>query len=181
MLLDGYRDYAQAEGAFPLHPLLMMDDNPIGASHFVASDTSSLVDDVKWRTLRLSALQIMSPQARRKQIDAFVAGLPEGAIAHRAGDFVFTCPGVDPAALTADVWLVIYSPMPEVRQTHNPFAASVYVGQADGTVIVIPKATFQNSLRAQRATRRRNNLPPLPDLSSITHNRPAVADAGDGS
>ncbi|MCA9255185.1 MAG: hypothetical protein KDA33_06080 [Phycisphaerales bacterium] len=172
-------DYAALNGALPKHPVELIQDDLVVESAFVSSETLTTIDQIRWNRLRLSDLMDLALEVKAKKIEAFVASLPQGAYAHRAGDFIFTCPGADPTTLSPDVWLVIFSPMPMPGQAANPFQRTIYVGCADGSVVAIPTGSFQNSLQGQQAVRKRNNLPPLPKLTSITHANPAVSTGAD--
>lgn len=173
IVLNAYLGYAKDNGVLPKHPVELLLDDRLSTADFASSESMTNVYQINWPSLRLSKFNGLSENAREKKIKAFVSKLPSKAFAHRAGDYVFTCPGVDPTTLSPDVWLVIYSPMPGSGPV-SPWASNVYVGRADGTVRVIPQATFWNSLQGQMAVRKKNNLPPLPNLMSITHARPAV-------
>ncbi len=168
-------NHALMNGALPKHPLELVQDGQVAEPEFVSSETLTTPDQIRWNQLKLSDLMGFADEVKAKKIQAFVASLPQGAFAHRAGDFIFTCPGVDPARLSPDVWLVIFSPMPIPGQAVSPFQMSTYVGRADGTVVAIPTTSFQKSLQDQQAVRKKNNLPPLPNLTSITHASPAVS------
>lgn len=175
LALNAYLDYATENGKLPTHPIELLLDDRMAVTDFVSSASNTNLSQAGWPGMNAKTLDGMSETAKATKISSFVAGLPKNGIAHRGGDFVFTCPGVDPSTLTPDVWLVIYSPMSDPGGSTKPFATFVYVGCADGTVIAIPNAAFQNSLQGQMAVRTRNNLPPLPILSSITQSSPAVA------
>ncbi|MCA9254469.1 MAG: hypothetical protein KDA33_02480, partial [Phycisphaerales bacterium] len=173
-VLDNYLGYAADNGALPDHPVQLLLGNRMFSSEFISSETMTTVPQINWPRLKLGDLEGISGGAMTAKINAFLKRLPEGAFAHRAGDYIFTCPGIDPTTLSPDVWLVIFSPLPIGGPASAPWVTNVYVGQADGTVIVIPKASFQNALQGQMTVRKNNNLPPLPPLSSIMHNAPAV-------
>lgn len=177
-MVNAYLGYAQAEGALPEHPLQLLLDDYVYSMDFVASDTTTEAQIV-WPTLKLADLDHMTNAGRTKKIQAFVEELPENAIAHRVGDYVFTCPGIDPTTLSPDVWLVIQSPLPASGAAATGGPAMVHVGLADGSVVGIPSQSFQNSLQGQFTVRQNNNLPLLPKIESITHARPALSDKDD--
>ena len=183
-MVSTYLDYSREHGALPAHPLQLLLDDRAYSTEFVSSDSMTTTDQIIWPTLEMTDLDHMTESGRESRIAAFVEQLPEDAIAYRVGDYVFTCPGIDPSTLTPDVWLVIQSPMPATGPAPTGFPQSgfplmVHVGLADGSVLAIPKQTFQNSLQGQFTVRKNNNLPLLPKLESITHAQPALRDAAD--
>lgn len=175
VLLRASLDYSDERGALPKHPVELLKDHRVDATAFVSSETMTSAIQIRWPGLRLMDLEDMADAARDRKIQSFVDKLPPSAYAHRAGDFVFTCPGVDPATLSPDVWLVIFSPQPGPGQPTQTWSGMTYVGRADGSVVSMPTVSFQNSLQGQQTVRKKNGLPPLPKLSSITHAQPAVA------
>ena len=123
-------------------------------------------------SLRLNLLQRFALR-RLHAIDAAAGAVPEGTIAHRLGDFVFTYHGIDLDNADPALWIVILSPDPAQARLGNtsPF---VTVGLADGTTRQF-SGGFRTHLAAQNELRAKYNLPPLPDPATITHEEPAVA------
>lgn len=174
ILLDASLDFSFEHGALPKHPVELRREDRLLGAHFVSSETMTTTPQVQWQGLKLSDLEGLTNRAVDKRIQAFVDKLPEGAIAHRAGDFIFTCPDADPSTLTPDVWLVIFSPSPAPGPPTQTWSGMTCVGRADGQVISIPTVSFLNSLQGQQTVRKKNGLPPLPLPSSITHAQPVV-------
>ena len=171
-MLDASLYYAQAHGALPDHPLRLVEDGRVWPHEFTSFHTDTYVMHIAWPGLKLADLEVMDATAQGVAIRSWAAGLRPDAVAHRAGDFVFTCPGVDPGTLAPDVWLVIFSPMPEIAQSSAP---AVCVGLADGNFREIPRSAYAAEFAAQTALRAAGNLPPLPDPTQIAHAAPPVA------
>jgi hypothetical protein len=75
------------------------------------------------------------------------------------------------------LWIVVYSPDPDVDATSSP--SRPIVGFADGTARVL-QGRMVNELRNQNVLRAQFKLPPLPDPYTITHGQPARAGASTG-
>ena len=136
------------------------------ASHTFTGDTQVPLADTTLNSF------IYLPSNRQQQaIDAAAGTVPEGTIAHRLGDFVFTYHGIDLDNADPALWIVILSPDPAQTRFGNtsPF---VTVGLADGTTRQF-SGDFRSRLAVQNELRAQCNLPPLPDPATVTHERPA--------
>ena len=104
------------------------------------------------------------------------SGFPSGLSRRdRVGDFVFTYHGAVLDGRAPGLWLVVMTPDPDTRQFGGS-GTPVVVGQADGTVLLIPAAQFTARLKQQNHLRAAQGLPPLPYPPTLTHQEPAVAD-----
>jgi hypothetical protein len=114
------------------------------------------------------------PAAQLDKIEAKArAWLPDNVIAHRAGDWVFTYHGIDAATADGELWIAVGSPDPECS-----FVA--------GQLTLFEVVTLDGQVRRMRGDRSRwmvdqnkvraaHGLAPLPDLSTITHTKPATS------
>ena len=98
--------------------------------------------------------------------------LPDGVIAHRLGDFVFTYHGIGTGATDNTLWLVIYWPDPDFNPPPQ-VSEMIMVGQLDGTTLPIAMGSFPGALRRQNVARQAIGLGPLPDPATVTHANPA--------
>ena len=96
--------------------------------------------------------------------------MPEGVVAHRLGDFVFTYHG---STWDARLWTVVMLPDPAVNGV--PMATDpVIIGTADYGVTEVTAGELPDLLKEQNTIRATFNLPPLPDLMAVTHDKPAA-------
>ena len=112
-------------------------------------------------------------QARRDEIEQRARDvLPDKVIAHRVGDWVFTYHGIDPNSTDSELWIAAASPDPECNPgLGQPSRLTVITtgGQVRGM-----SGNPRQVLSAQNQVRKAHGLPPLPDLSTITHSSPAT-------
>ena len=100
--------------------------------------------------------------------------IPPGIVAHRFGDFVFTYHGATLNTWDAQLWTVVMIPDPDVNGT--PAANDpIYIGTAGYTVSQITFGQLPAQINQQNQHRATLSLPPLPDLTTVTHDKPAVA------
>ena len=145
-------------------------------SDFVSPFSSTTESGVPLDGTTLKKFDSMSPTRQRKTVQAAESALPDGAIAHRLGDFVFTYHGMVLNECDPNLWIVIMSPDPDsaVFPASSPFQQTIVVGHADGSVEFIPVGLFAVRLSGQNRLRAKENLPPLPDPKTVTHGKPAV-------
>ena len=105
---------------------------------------------------------------------AAVAALPEGTVAHRLGDYVFTYEGMDLNNAVPRLWVVVEIHDPSANAGEPP-QTTLRCGQADGTIVNIPTGSFPSYLNTQNMLRRQNRLPPLPDLMTISYAPPPAS------
>ncbi len=172
---DALLSYAENNGSFPRHAVELIADDELVSADFVASDTATYEDDVPVGGTHLGRLTFLSDDALKKTVQTAVDALPDTTIAHRLGDFVFTCHGIDPAKVPPGLWLVVYSPDPDQDTGRGP-PPFVVVGQGAGTTFTcLGTAALKTQLAVQNRLRAQYNLPPLPDPSTVTHAQPAMA------
>jgi hypothetical protein len=101
--------------------------------------------------------------------DAMAASLPDGVVAHRVGDVVFTYHGVDPdAPASQGLWIAVEAP------ESAPETASIAVYYADGRSGLVVGAGWQAAVAEQNALRKVRGLAPLPDPRTVTLTGPAT-------
>ena len=176
VIAEALVDYASREsGAGPGHAIELVMSDDLTVDDFASADTYSTADAVLV-TLDISLVDFRGlpsdsqKSAAQKAIDA----LPKGVIAHRLGDFVFTYHGVDFENADPKLWVVVWSPDPDLNMPLN-LQDWVAVGLADGTAQAMTVSTLLSALSSQNAVRAAQGLPPLKSPLDVTHDKPQVA------
>lgn len=175
MIRSILRLHSMQADRMPRHAIEMVTDSQ-RAGAFVTFGSGTVLAGVPVADTTLEQFAEMSPSSkeatRQKSIDA----LPAGMIAHRLGDFVFTYHGTDFKKADPKLWVVILSADPD----SNPPASFdfICVGTAGSETRVIPISGLPAELAKQNQLRAKQDLPPLPDPSKVTHSEPAVAEPG---
>ncbi|MCK4873605.1 MAG: hypothetical protein KAS72_12860 [Phycisphaerales bacterium] len=158
-------------GRAPEHALQHADG---GSLHFLTWDSSTTPAAVPVPGGDLATFDDLDESQQAAAAQAAAQALPQGTIAHRVGDYVFTYHGIDFTAANPGLWVVIQSPDPG-RNARPAIGTAVYVGCVDGVVLPIQGSRFETALVKQNALRAAAGLAPLPDPHSVTHQAPAVA------
>lgn len=176
-IVTALTDYARDhEGHWPGHAIELVDADLIHAWDLIGGDTNTFIHHIPTGDLTLSDFDNLAPQRRRALVRAMVDALPEDVVAHRFGDFVFTYHGIDLETADPALWLVIFSPDPDVNPvTPGTPRRTMAIGTAGGEVITRSAFLIAPALVEQNALREAHGLPPLPDPSTVTHDRPARA------
>jgi len=171
--------YAAANGdRGPAHALELLMEPGLREQDFIDVSTATSTVDVPVAGMDLLNLALMAPDERPAVIEQAAAALPDGVVAHRVGDFVFTYHGVVLDGRAPGLWLVVMSPQAGTAQPQGP-ATWVVMGRADGTLRLIQPYAFPARLELQNRLRAAHGLPPIPNPATVTHRSPAVADPGD--
>jgi hypothetical protein len=157
---------------------------------FIADSTDTLPSDVAFGYaegkvgMSLRDMETLPVSEQREIVARAAENLPDGVIAHRVGDFVFTFHGINIANGDTRLWLVIASPDPD-RNEADSFDGTLYTGirrESFGAFVHhIPEAKFDEDLRRQNEIRALYNLPPLPHPREISHASPAVGTRADST
>ncbi len=162
----------------PVHAAQLLESGFLSAETFVVEGSLLALEDVPVGPLTLAdfdeATGSALDESQRSAIAQAAAALPPDVIAHRLGDFVFTCHGIDPTIAPADLWVVLAAPLTDPLAPTDP-TAQIIVGKVGSGVEAIPAGEFSAALQKQNDLRARFNLAPLPLPESITHDQPAVA------
>jgi hypothetical protein len=164
--------YVSRHQAFPDHAVQLIDHNRLYAGGFVVTRTSTTAIDADFGFCTLEDL-IMQNVDIAESIERVAEEMPKEVIAHRVGDFVFTYHGIDPVNPPTELWLVVYSPDPDVKGQIAD--VTLYAATWDGSTVELAPGALAARLEAQNALRDQRGLPPLPDPSTIRHGEPAVA------
>ena len=169
-------EYADANGGRgPAHALELVLDPGLREQDFIDPFSATIPADVPVGATTLADLAFNGPDDRAAVIEQAAAALPDGVVAHRVGDFVFTYHGAVLDGRAPGLWLVVLSPDPDTLQVPGSDKA-VVVGRADGTTLQLSSTGFPDRLEQQNRLRAGQGLPPLPLPSTVTHQSPAVAE-----
>ena len=144
------------------------------ADDFVEYSTDTYTEDIPVDGATLDDFEMLTSTERRAAVANMLDALPENMVAHRFGDYVFTYPGADLSTPHNLLWIVVMLPDPDVNEPLIPWQ-TIEVGLADQSVQTFQVRDLAMKTRRQNVYREAIGLPPLPDLTSVTHDTPAVA------
>ena len=145
-----------------------------GAQPFCQPGTQTTPKDIPVADGTLESFMAMTRSEQLGAAKAVLDALPDGIIAHRLGDFVFTYHGAMLGGNDPELWVVVMIPDPDVNGAPQP-GDLVVIGVDAYQVREITFAELAAELEEQNEYRAELELPPLPDLSTVTHDEPAVA------
>ncbi len=179
-------DYAQInDGLGPPHVILFLQGDPepngpavrmwnTSADDFVEASTTTYTEDIVVDGVTLDEFANLTSAERRAAAANVLDAMPENVIAYRFGDYVFTYPGADLSAPDNLLWIVVMLPDPDVNDPLTVWQ-TIEVGLADQTMTTFQVRYLAAQIRTQNVYREAIGLPPLPDLTTVTHDAPAVA------
>jgi len=169
-------DYALREsGVGPRHAIDLVIADDLTVDHLVSANTRSTTDAVLVTLdTSLEDFRDLPPELQQGTVQQAIEALPEGVIAHRMGDYVFTYHGVDFENVDSNLWVVVWSPDPDLNVPLN-LQDWVAVGMADGTAQAMTVNALVSALRRQNVVRAAQGLPPLKNPLDVTHDKPQVA------
>ncbi len=171
--------YASAHnGRGPTHAAELLAAGSLTRANLIATSvTGSKGSDVPIARKSLDDFFLMGPDERAAEAQAAVTSMPDGVIAHRLGDLVFTHHGIDMSNPDPRLWIVIFSPNPGAAGPirGDVIGTSFPVGTADGRVTAVFLPQYARDLAEQNDVRAELGLAPLPDPLTVTHEKPAVA------
>jgi len=163
---------ALGSGQPPKHASAFVVDGTLMESLLVFSDSDTKTKNIAVGDVTLDQLGRAPISEADAAVAAAAASLPDGAVAHRLGDYVFTYNGVDPTDPTqAQLWIVIGWPDPDA----NPAPSAneiVPIGFADGSVLPLTASNFQVMLDLQNTLRASHNLGPIPHPRTLHSTKP---------
>jgi hypothetical protein len=155
-------------GELPKHAIQLAEHEYLAAVDLVSLESESLEVNTPIGDTNLEQFELLSLSEQQNAAQMAADALPDGVIAHRLGDFVFTYHGIDLDNVDPELWLAIWSPDPD--QISAPlFYPLIPVGLADGTTRPLPQRRFAELLAEQNNLRSKYDLPPLPDPAKVTH------------
>ena len=171
-------------GTGPDHVIELLTNNPrtvgawagvgSGIKPFCQPDTKTTPKDIALADTTLKGFLAASSSAQFKAAAAMLEGLPANVIAHRFGDFVLTYHGASLNPQDPQLWVVAMIPDRAVNGTpasRDP----IFIGHGDCEITQITFKELPAQLTQQNAYRASIGLPALPDLTTVTHDNPAVA------
>ncbi len=167
------RSFAEIhQGRGPEHVIELARRNYLSFASFCVMGYATMESGVPVGDTTLDKVGRLTPQEQAAVVRKAINSLPASTIAYRFGDFIFTYPGIN--LKTADPKLWLFVQMPENVGT-SQFQMTMYeTAMADGTTAMGFSNDFTRVLKEQNAVRTRAGLPPLPDLRTVKHGRPAV-------
>jgi hypothetical protein len=151
----------------------------VGGTPFCQAGTKTTPKDIPVGDATFEDFVALSTSERLGVVKTVLEAVPDGIIAHRVGDFVFTHHGATVSGNDPGLWLVVMVPDPGANGIPAPQDA-VYIGTDSYTLTEITFGELAQALTEQNAYRKTLGLPPLPDLTTVTHERPALAPAASG-
>jgi hypothetical protein len=174
-VLTGLLAFEKREGRWPRHAIELVTASDLETFDLTCAETETTPEDIPVGGVHLDDLEDASESQANAAVRSAEERLPRGVIAHRLGDFVFTCHGINDTATHAPLWLVIRHPDPDANSSTQLPSAPVVIGLADGTTRVVPAGGMKSALAAQNEIRSQYGLAPLPEPAAVTHTAPAVA------
>lgn len=171
-----------AQEGWPTHPAELLGSGAVWPGQFVASrrepDAPSWAPqaarptaNVRIGTMSIGDFQMADATTQEAAVRSAMTGIPEGAIACRVGDTVFTYYGIRLADMPGELWLVVGHDQP-AADTRK--AATIWVFRADGQLDRFAAKDLDANLSEQNALRARVGLSPIPDPQTITAERAIV-------
>ena len=140
----------------------------VQTSNLVAINSMTTEQDVPIGPGTLADFALLTEPERSQAVKAAVATIPEDAVAHRCGDFVFVHHGIDLNVCDPRLWIVVWSHDPDSGFSW-PAKTKVFVGLCDRTVKEFAIDDFPARLAEQNAIRAELGLPPLLDPRKVRH------------
>jgi len=150
-------------------------DGPVGRL-FCYEYSGTTMDDVPVADGNLRTFSALDTDEQRRIIASLVDAWPDGVIAHRVGDYVFTYHGASLLGRNPELWVVVMLPDPDVNGA--PFPDDVVligVDDAGEPMWPIVYEDLASELLDQNRYRATIGLAPLPDLLTVTHDSPATS------
>ncbi|MCK4660646.1 MAG: YIP1 family protein [Phycisphaerae bacterium] len=171
VVLDAVLNYAeQHAGQGPDHAIQLVDEDFLAAWDLLVVETDTQQADVPLGQTSLDGFAFLTRVQKDRLVRESIAALPDGIVAHRLGDFVFTYHGMDLATANNTSWVVIMWPDPDVNDP-PPAGSGFCVGWANGTVNRISTKVVAEYLASENRLRAGRGLLPHPD--QVTHAKPA--------
>ena len=150
------------------HAIELVAADYLATTELVASASMTAEEDVPIGGITLDQFSVLPEPERLKAVREAVATIPEGAVAHRCGDFVFVHHGIDLNACDPRLWIVVWSQNPDSGFTSFSKTRAA-IGRCDGTVVEFGIDDLPARLTEQNAIRTELNLPPIPDPRTVRH------------
>lgn len=160
-------------GRGPDHAAQLVTEGYLPAATLIGSSSMSAAAQVSVGTATLDDIGSLPADDALAAVQAAIAALPKDATAHRLGDFVFVYRGIDLETADPQLWIVIRALDPAPNGPPLGFETFT-MGCVDGSAVEAPPGTLAARLAKQNALRAKNDLPPLPDPTTVAHSRSAL-------
>jgi len=166
-------------GAGPEHVIVVSTSTRLagfgpGAQVSFVDPTSQTADtDIPVLNETLKDFTAAAPSQQFSAMAKMIDNMPKGVVAHRFGDFVFTYHG-GKLSNRDRLWVVVMLPDPSVNPTPDP-SDPIYIAAANYQLTEVTFGELPELLKKQNQHRATLGLPPLPDLTTVTHDNPATA------
>ena len=171
-------------GTGPTHALeLTLSNNMImtsWGSNFCDPSTQTTPADIPVGDGTLQDFTNSSLSSQLGTLKDVIDALPSNVVAYRFGDFLFTYHGATLNTYDSQLWIVVMLSDPDANKSPNA-SDQVYLATADYSVTQTTLGQLPALIKTQNQHRATLGLPPLPDLTTVTHGKPAVADSEDNS
>ncbi len=178
-----YRYGRDHGGRPPAHAAALVAEGYLEPSDLIATGSATVPNRILvGRSTTLERLPALETEQQQRAVDEAIAELPEGTVAHRLGDFVFTYHGmVFEAGPKESLPIVVLALAPEYNRPPTS-KAGIMIGHLR-SLFVLPSTydpTRRRGLEWENKSRQRAGLPPLPDPFRVRHLRPAVVEVTTG-
>ncbi len=169
--------YGQVHAAGPGHAIeLTVNSYPLPPGRFCDVGTRTSTAGVPVGDGTLDDFSKASRTDQLITIGSVLRAMPDRVSAHRLGDFVFTYHGAALRTNDPQLWTVVMLPDPDANGPPSP-ADPVWIGTAGYNVFETTIEELPGLLREQDLHRATLGLPPVADLTEVTHARPLIAAA----
>ncbi len=181
-MTDALHDFADDRGRWPEHAVELLVDEHCRPGEFATSQFQTDFEMLPLGDRLLGAYDASTPEEKAELIEQTVESLPEDTIAHRYGDYVFTCHGIDRETGNAELWILIFSPDPDWSSYSGQGLiveawSGVIVGKLDGSIERIGSGVIKTRFDTQNRLRRKQGLEPLPLPTNIKNEEPWTPDS----
>ncbi len=177
-LSEAIETYVADHGAYPAHGFALLATDLTSGDRLIGPGSALtpadlVLTDGGGASVTLTSFEGMSESERAELVVDVASGFPEGVLAHRVGDIVFTMHGMTPPAADPGLWLVVFAPEYGTTAPFNVSANTVIALCADGSTVDLT-TNLATELQAQNVLRRRSGLGGLPGLRTIATGAPAT-------
>lgn len=171
----GITEYRDREGVWPGHALHLIAQNDIFAQNVILHGSVRPLEAVVIGPMDLQRFSLLPRNSQVSFARDAAAALPEGVVAHRLGDYIFTYHGL-PLDPDPRLWIAVAHPSEadfSAVPTSDPILIIVDAGNSARPVRT---SRFTEVLDEQNDLRRSLGLPAIPDPRDVG-NEPATAPA----
>lgn len=147
--------------------------SPTGDTIFCHPDSDTTNDDIPVGENTLQDFLDGNSSEKLKLAASVLESMPDGVVAYRFGDYIFTYSGATLNSMDSQFWNMVMLPDPDVNGVPKA-KDTIHIAKGDYTVIEVTYDQLPTLLQQQNQYRATLGLAALPDLMTITHDNPAV-------